>query len=109
MDHDFYAIPPAGERQAEWQAILGTGDARVPIRGVMPYLARLGGRPEPELVYDVALDVLTYAQRESLIYHLAECFDVAPREVRESLPTEGLALRAEGCSVVVYHPQRWMD
>jgi hypothetical protein len=106
MAHDCYATVHNPERAADWREAIGSD--RVPIRSPVATPARLAGHGA-DLVYEVALDVLTEAQREGLIRVLSRVFGCDLAEVRATIATEGVALLAADCSLTILNPQRWVD
>lgn len=104
MSKDF-VVSATGERAAEWREVFGTD--RLPVESPIPEWASAPGHERAQF-YKLDLAELTDAQRERVIAHVAAKFGQDLAEVRNRLPFHGMPLLAEGLSLTVYHPQRWI-
>jgi len=89
------AVDP--ERQEMWKRIFPP-DGNVPITCPIPVgRANLAGQ-EVEF-YLIDFDRVTHAEKEALIYEMAEKFNLAPAEIRRDIENQGAPIKAE--SVIV--------
>jgi len=89
------AVDP--ERQEMWKRIFPP-DGNVPITCPIPVgRANLAGQ-EVEF-YLIDFDRVTHAEKEALIYEMAEKFNLAPVEIRRDIENQGAPIKAE--SVIV--------
>lgn len=109
MKHDFWVLlDPGSDRAPHWREVLGDDSLRLPVTTPVPYRAHVETVGATE-VYLIALAVLTADQRERLVENLARRNGLPAVEVRALLASEGVPVLARECSVVVYHPQRWLS
>lgn len=106
MARDFVLTIHDSERAAVAERVYGSPS--VCVKSPFPQHASLPGFDTPQLVYELDLALLTPEQRERLVLYIAETFDYAPEEVRQSLDQEGFPILAEGTAVVIHNPQRWI-
>lgn len=92
------------ERQAFWREVFG-GDV-VPIKSFVPELVHLPGFTEPQVVYMLALNVITDEQRERLVQGIARNFGVPVEYVADHLDEQGVPILASG--VVISSSDRAM-
>jgi len=104
MGKDFTVTVCDPERKAEFEAILGT--ATVCVKTPFPVRANLPGHPDA-LVYELDLELITLKQRERLVAHLAEKFELPPAEVEANLNDHGVPILADDCVVGIANPLRW--
>lgn len=105
MSKDFVAhLTGDGERVAAWRAVFG--DSQIYIRSFFPTLANLPGIGEAA-VYELDLALLTADQRQRLVNHIANKFNVPADEVDADLDMVGCPILAEDVFVAVHNPQRW--
>lgn len=94
-----------GERGAEWERITGTRTFPTldwnPVRADLP---GLGVRD----VHRLNLGLMPPDMVEKIVAHLAAKFGMTPEETRDEVMTKGIPVLAEGCSVVLNDPQRWL-
>lgn len=105
MSKDFVAhLTGDGERVAAWRSIFG--DSQIYIRSPFSVLANLPGIGEAA-IYELDLELLTAEQRQRLVNHIANKFNVPADEVERDLDTVGCPILAEDVFVAVHNPQRW--
>jgi hypothetical protein len=104
MSKDFTATITNPRRAADWRAILGT--TTVHIKSPIPKRGNFPGVGEASF-YELDLELLTNDQRERLIAHTAERFNVPPEEVAIGLDEHGMPILAKDCSIGVRNPQKW--
>ena len=108
--HDFWAsIREDSPRYADWAAVFDD-PSHVPITGPVPEMVNLP--IGPQRVVFLRCDLLSDAERDRLVRHLAERFHVEAEEVRQHLasdPRKSVPLLDEDLFLTVYHPQRWLD
>ena len=81
------------ERAKEWRAVLGTDT--LPVRSIITERALL---PIGEkLVFMLDIEKLTTEQRDSLITHLAEKFNLPREEVEKGIHEMGVPILADDC------------
>ena len=105
MAKDF-RVTVTGARGDEFRKIFGTDT--VAVKSFIPSIADLPGLGE-RAVYLLDTDLLTDAQREALVEHIAEKFGAAREAVDEHLRARGLPILAEDCIVTIDNPLRWID
>ena len=104
MSTDFFVtLPP--DRAEDMRAAIGTD--HVPVLSPVPQHVWIHGRGV-ELAYLLALRELTSEQRLGLIRHIARKFGLPENHVAAGLDRDGVPILAEGCSVTVHSPQRWV-
>lgn len=104
MSKDF-VVSATGERATEWLEVFGT--YQLPVTSPVTTWASAPGIARAEF-YMLDLAELTDDQRERLIVHTARKFGMRPGEVADGLAEHGMPLLAEGLSLTVYNPQRWL-
>ena len=101
-------ISEKSERAAQWRQVFGADT--IPLQGVMPQWATLPGFETDQLVYMVAIEQLTPAQRAAVVAHIAERFDLAADLVDAELETYGLPVLADEVTVTTtWHPLVFLD
>lgn len=104
---DFTAtLRPGTPRYQEWLNVLGSNE--IILKSPLPALGNFPGIDGPALYYELDLNELTDEQRERLINHLSEKFEVPRGEVAAELDTIGCPILGDGVIVTVHNPQRWM-
>lgn len=89
------AIDP--ERQKMWEKIFYGG--KVPITCPVPVgRANLAGQEADYFLVD--FDRVSPAEKELLIFEIADKFDLAPKEVRDDIERQGCPIKAEHILVV---------
>lgn len=82
------------QRAGEWIKVLGTDE--VPIQSMV--LHRVETPIGEKDAYMMDVEKLTKEQREALIKHLAEKFNLDKEEVRRDVFTKGVPVLYEGCT-----------
>lgn len=96
-DCQCYAKAVDSERQEMWKRIFPP-DGKVPITCPIPIgRANLAGQ-EAEF-YLVDFDRVSHAEKEALIYEVAEKFNLAPIEIRRDIETQGCPVKADSVFV----------
>ena len=85
-------------RYADWIKVFGVN--RVQIRGALPQLANVCDQPDTE-IYLLDLNALTSEQRERLVSHLSQKFNLARRKVERDLKEKGMPILAEDVGVPI--------
>lgn len=94
-----------GQRAEEFRRVFGT--ATVDVTTPVPFLANLPGRPR-SLVYLLDLKSLTDEQRAALVARSAEHFNLTVEDTRAEIENVGMPILAEGCTITIHNPQRWV-
>lgn len=95
-DCQCYAKAFDSERQKLWNKIFYNG--KVPITCPVPVgFGNLAGQGAE--FYLIDFDRVSFAEKEALIFEMAERFNLAPAEVRRDIETQGAPVKAEGVLV----------
>lgn len=106
MERDFSATITNPARAAEWQAVFGT--TTVNIKSPLPEWADLPGKGR-SIVYFLDLDLITLEQRQRLVEHISQKFNLSAAEVEADLDAHGMPILDEDCLVTAVNPQKWLD
>jgi hypothetical protein len=104
--HDFTATIINPDRKTDWLTALQTDT--LPIKSPVSHLADLAGIARPVPVYDVDLAAFTPDQRQSLVAHIAERFDLDLADVEAKLDKHGLPILANDVTVTVHRPELFL-
>lgn len=103
---DFTAtINEQSSRYADWMRVFGTN--QVVLKSPLAHAGIFPGVGKKDC-YDVDLAALTPAQRERMILHISERFDIPLEEVRAELDNVGMPILADDVIVTIHNPQRWL-
>lgn len=90
------AIDP--ERQKMWERIFREG--KVPITCPIPVgRGNLAGLSAD--FYLVDFDRVSYAEKEALIFAMANKFNFAPKEIRKDIETQGAPIKADSLTISI--------
>jgi hypothetical protein len=84
-------------RRKEWETIFYEG--KIPIASPIPSTGLLVG--EEWLYYLIDFDRVSFAEKEALIFHIAERFELAPAEIRKDIEAQGAPVKAEGIIISI--------
>jgi hypothetical protein len=93
-------------RAAEWRETFGTES--LPVRSPVPELARLPGFDLPQRVYLLDWASLSEHQQTAAVRAVAAKWGIPAWEVRRDIDRDGFPLLADGCSLMVTNPARWV-
>ena len=92
-------IRDTAARAADWERVFGS--RQIPIKSPVPHRGSAPGHASAEF-YELALEQLSPEQRERLVHHLAERFEIPPAEVYVELRRHGyVPILAEDVSVSI--------
>lgn len=108
MAQDFrVTLDTTSRRAAAFQRVFGR--LEVCVQSPIPLLAILPGFDAPQAVFLLDLSLITPDERGRLVEWLAERFGLPAEEINSRLEMEGLPILASECSLIIDHPQRWID
>lgn len=95
-DCQCYATAIEPERQERWKRIFR--DGKIPITCPIPVShGNLAGQEAD--FYLIDFDRVSFAEKEALIFEMAEKFDLAPVEIRRDIEKQGAPVKAESVCV----------
>ncbi len=105
MAKEFTAkISGSGKRAETWRYVFDT--ETVHIKSPALLTIDLPGQLQA-WCYALDLAILDDGQRQRLVAHLSEKFDIPARQVDALLDSHGCPIRAEDVMVTVKNPQKW--
>ncbi len=92
-----FAMATDIKRQEEWKRIFREG--RIPIVSPIPKVGLLAGQESP--YYQIDFDRVSFAEKEALIFAMAEKFDLAPMEIRRDIEKHGAPIKGDGVTLSI--------
>lgn len=105
MGKDFWIIIDDPERAQEFLKVFGR--VRLNIKSPIPRHVNLPGKGTRK-IYELDLSLISDEERERLAAHLSERFNMPVKTILADLDRIGMPILADGCTVVIENPQRWM-
>lgn len=93
-------------RAADWLKMLGRLTVAVVSPQTIPVTSPHG---EQEPAYFLDLSQLTPEEHNNLIEHIATRFNIPTNVVQSEINKAGVPIPAVDCSLVIHHPQKWID
>lgn len=106
MGKDFVVSVSDPERAKFFQEVFGRTE--VCVKSPVPTLAGLPGFDEPQPVFFLDLELITPEERERLIQHISQRWNIPSQEVAAQLDEHGVPILDQHCYVAVHNPQRWL-
>lgn len=85
------------------------GRLEVCVTNIVPEVANLPGFDEPQRVYKLDLNEITFDEQKALINHISDKFNLNPTLVDKQIAERGVPILASERTLIVENPQRWID
>ena len=108
MTSDFtVTIREDSPRASDWMKVFST--LTLPVTSAVPLAITLDtpDRQDETQAYFLDLKVLTPAQRDQLVEHIATRFGVPPDQVAAQIDEHGVPILEEDTTAAIHNPQRY--
>src|SRR5688500_11556702 len=75
----------------------------------LPVLAALPCFDEPQIVFMLDLHEITHEERQRLVNHISNEFNLNPMLVDNQIAQNGVPILASECTLTIENPQVWID